>query len=628
MKFATTHKLASYLMVLSSFAAVAFSGELGPVTVLLFLASLVPSWFWEQPRVNPGRWTMLGSIVSILSMAYAGVEVANNVPFVVALSKPILVLLVAKLFHRVTTRDYLWIYVLTFAVLLAGATLNGRISYGLCFLVYTIATTWALILCHLRREIEGNYLFKHTDESTSVRVEVERILASRRVIGRSFLVGTLFISLGVYCAAMLFFALIPRFSFGISLQRSRLGIIMAGFQDGVTLGGHGTIKDDRTVVMRVFLDRPAYRGPGGASLRFRGVSFDSYENGKWSRSDRAFPTSVAREYGAMTRNVRLYLDTSEDEARRIILSNRLVGTVKQEIFLEPMETTVLFAASRPIAFELTIPGILPDNRNLALEQSKNDELRYHRYTAIKYTAYSDPSPPPEDKLVLAADTKYAAVLSPYLQLPANLPSRVIDLAKAITVNATGPYQKALAIQNYLAASYRYTVEIDSDPAAEPLDHFLFQRKQGHCEYFASAMAVLLRAVDVPTRSVNGFRGGEWNDYGGYMAVRAGDAHSWIEVWLDTVGWVTFDPTPPGGQVSRRSGLRRFLTRMGLIVDTFHLKWLQWVVDYDLGQQATLLRQAANFFRVTGKLRRSLSASNVKATLRRHLGSISLGVVLV
>ena len=71
------------------------------------------------------------------------------------------------------------------------------------------------------------------------------------------------------------------------------------------------------------------------------------------------------------------------------------------------------------------------------------------------------------------------------------------------------------------------------------DFFLFDRKKGHCEYFASAFAVLARAANIPTRTVNGFLGGEWNEYRGYVAVRAGDAHSWDEVYFPGSGWVTF-----------------------------------------------------------------------------------------
>jgi len=85
--------------------------------------------------------------------------------------------------------------------------------------------------------------------------------------------------------------------------------------------------------------------------------------------------------------------------------------------------------------------------------------------------------------------------------------------------------------------------MESPGDVEPIHFFLFSRKRGHCEYFSSAMAIMLREVGVPTRNVNGFLGGEWNEYNDYIAVRAGDAHSWVEVYVRGVGWVTFDPTP-------------------------------------------------------------------------------------
>ena len=81
----------------------------------------------------------------------------------------------------------------------------------------------------------------------------------------------------------------------------------------------------------------------------------------------------------------------------------------------------------------------------------------------------------------------------------------------------------------LPAALQVHLDLKRDERYEPLEDFLFVQKAGHCEYFASALAVMLRTVGVPTRSVNGFYGGEWNSFGHYLAVRQGDAHSWVEV---------------------------------------------------------------------------------------------------
>src|SRR5690606_9489454 len=96
----------------------------------------------------------------------------------------LLYLLVAKLCNRRTCKDYQHVYVLSFLMLVSGTVLNAELTYGLFFLGYVVAATWALILFHLRREMEDNFLLKHSDDLSSERVQVARILNSRRIVDR------------------------------------------------------------------------------------------------------------------------------------------------------------------------------------------------------------------------------------------------------------------------------------------------------------------------------------------------------------------------------------------------------------------------------------------------------------
>jgi protein-glutamine gamma-glutamyltransferase len=151
------------------------------------------------------------------------------------------------------------------------------------------------------------------------------------------------------------------------------------------------------------------------------------------------------------------------------------------------------------------------------------------------------------------------------------------------------YDKAVAIERWLESNLSYTLELRDPGRTEPVHFFLFDRKKGHCEYFASAFVVLARAAGIPTRQVNGFLGGEWNEYQGYVAVRAGDAHSWAEVFFPGKGWVTFDPTPssPGGQLGR--GGTGWRAKLGRFVDTLRFQWSKWVIEYDLVAQLSLFK---------------------------------------
>ena len=151
--------------------------------------------------------------------------------------------------------------------------------------------------------------------------------------------------------------------------------------------------------------------------------------------------------------------------------------------------------------------------------------------------------PPDPARLRAAPEGLPAGYRQYLQVPGEITEEVRQLAQDITRGATTRYDKAVAVTRWLRSNLGYTLKMESPGGTEPIHHFLLERRRGHCEYFSSAMAILLRTVDVPTRNVNGFLGGEWNEYNDYIAVRAGDAHSWVEVYFQGVGWVTFDPTP-------------------------------------------------------------------------------------
>jgi len=118
---------------------------------------------------------------------------------------------------------------------------------------------------------------------------------------------------------------------------------------------------------------------------------------------------------------------------------------------------------------------------------------------------------------------------------------------------------------------------------DPLDDFLFHEEAGHCEYFASAAVILLRSAGVPTRYINGFLGGEWNDFGKHITVRENRAHSWAEAYVGTFGWMPVDATPVAGRISRMGRLRQMF-------DSVELFWNRWILQYDASRQIDLAKR--------------------------------------
>ncbi len=640
MRFRQAHKSTTYGVAVSSFCAVAFSGLLPIVLILLGAIAIAVSWRWEPPRVRYQKWELAWTIVAALVFIFQVLSVLVGAEVIIAGSNFLLFLLIVKLFNRKESKDYLHIYVLSFLMLTAGTVLNAGISYGFFFLCYVVFSTWALIILHLRRELENNFLLRHSGENEAERARVERVMNSTRIVGRKFFIGTGLVSLAVFLGALGLFLLFPRIGFGLFFDKGRGGVTMSGFSDGVELGGHGVIKKDSTVVMRVEVS-PEYRGRNAPPLHWRGVAFDSYQGGRWSRSRNAPVTKIFTD--PRKNSTKYHLVYDQVNLRQADVDARFEGSLAQDIYLEPLGSDALFGASMPLAMEFEKKiGSQP-------RAGRNDELRQSHGAGIKYTVYSDPTPPSPAELRTApsgipyANTAFLRSYDTYLQLPAEIPEcatrdpnralsdfapecRVRELARFITKDATNNYDKALALETWLRSELDYTLQMESPGDMEPVEFFLFERKRGHCEYFSSAMSIMARSVGVPVRNVNGFLGGEWNEYDNYIAVRAGDAHSWVEVYFEGQGWVTFDPTPAGEVDWLGRGSSSFLDRMRRIGDTIKFKWFKWVIEYDLYQQLKLFKGVGDSLKGSANKYFKEPLKDVRTWAKRNQGRAA-GVVI-
>ena len=584
MRFAVAHKAATYLMVGFAYLAMIAGGGVAPLIALGGLVGLVGSWWWEPPTIQFERWAWLWTTASVFALVYSVLTAIVTGDFLGVGAQFLIWLTVAKAYNRRAARDWQQIYLLAFLMLVAGSVLNADLTYGLCFLGFVIAATWALTLFHLRREMEDNLLVKHAADRASERVEVRRILDSRRIVGGRFFLGTGLLSFGVFLIASIVFLAIPRVGFGFFLK-NRGGLTLAGFSDGVKLGGHGVIKNDSTIVMRVEID-PQYGGRDKPEIHWRGVAFDYYEKGRWSRTATSPRTQAGRSI-VRPGIERWYLSWLDGPKTSDVEKNG----VKQEIWLDPLDSDVLFGASNPHVFETAMIA-----RKRKRRSPHNDEFRLEHGSTLHYTVWSDLATPSPDELRAATGELTVLYENAYLQLPPEITAETRALAQRLTEGLSTTYDKAVAIERWLETNLRYTLEQRDPGRTEPVHFFLFDRKMGHCEYFASAFVVLARAAGIPTRQVNGFLGGEWNEYQGYVAVRAGDAHSWAEVFFPGKGWVTFDPTPasPGGQLGRGgSGWR---AKLGRFVDTLRFQWTKWVIEYDLVAQLALFKDIGRAFK--------------------------------
>jgi transglutaminase-like putative cysteine protease len=528
----------------------------------------------------------------------------------------VLFLLVYKLFHRRSNRDYLQLYILSFLVVLAGAWLAQTVLFVAGFGAYVVLATWTLILFHLRHEIEDNYLVKHLPESATEKVTAARVLNSRRVVGRSFFVATGLVSLVVLAGAGMVFAVVPRIGIGFLSGTVRRRMSFVGFSDEVRLGQHGVLSQDNdTVVLRVQVPRiaaitdEAARDRSIGRLYWRGTVYDRYlppsggrtadgtlEEGQWVRSRAEATRNVHRRVASMEGGTVHVVVSPEAPEQRRETRKLLEESDKQIIQVVGLSFPVAFALDRPVAFEMKPPPlgsfVTTDfldrwSGEVSLKPVKlalnGQFVGLNDFSGGQYVAYSKigAASPEGGRAIEALPPDQ---LRTYLEVPVSISPRVRELAIRITQNRPTPVAKVAAVSEWLRSTHQYTTDLKRNPdVVDPLEDFLFHENAGHCEYFATATAILLRVAGIPTRYVNGFLGGEWNDMSKHITIRDNRAHSWTEAYLGTTGWVRVDSTPVAVRVTRMGRLRQ-------IFDSVELFWSRWVMQYDASRQLDLAKR--------------------------------------
>ncbi|GAB4506395.1 MAG: transglutaminaseTgpA domain-containing protein [Anaerolineales bacterium] len=322
-------------------------------------------------------------------------------------------------------------------------------------------------------------------------------------------------------------------------QQAQEGV---SFGRALALGGPVRLSD--TPFMVVQAPRPLY---------WRAAVYDEYTGRGWINSDRASATWPAGEYWPVP-----VFDAAQD----------ITQTVKP---LQSGEFRVYAAgqpiwADIPVAADVTYIGMSRGGVMVSglAEPSSVRALRPISPNA-GYTVVSS-VPTVSAARLRAAGTNYPAwVLERYLALPASLPSRVVDLARQITADATTPYDACAAIESYLRREYKYNQSVDPPPpGVDAVDHFLFVSKSGYCDYYASAMVVMLRAIGIPARIAAGYTSGNWDaNRRGYVVLYS-DAHSWPEVFFPNYGWIVFEPTASEPLIARPTDEAQGLIGGGVI----------------------------------------------------------------
>jgi transglutaminase-like putative cysteine protease len=590
-------KLTLYCLTLDALAALYLTDLVATPTLFVVTFTLGVSWWVDRLRPAIPNYRRLWEVITVVFLVYAVLDLAFLAEsFMAAMVHLLLFLLAYKLYNARTHRDLLDIFLLTFLMLVSAALLTTSFGFLLVFCLYMVLGVWGSILFHLRREAD----LAMPDRSGEA-------LAAPGLVTPGFMCSSLSVAVASLILTLVIFFMIPRLGRTFLPLRGEFGALSTGFSDRVELGVYGTIQNDPTIVMRVSFPEEVVAPERLPGLRWRGVAFDHFDGRTWELADAT---------RAQVRRVR---------DGQYPVRAHAVGApfLSYEVLLEPIGTEVLFGLPRITAIQGQLPGLAVDaGEGLSLPRAPN--------TRIRYLAVSQPERVREGSLrrpVRPADYP-PRIREVYLQLPAVSP-RVRALAQELAAGARTPFEIARRVEAHLSENLQYSLDLGRPTDPDPLEDFLFERKTGNCEYFAAAMAVLLRAAAVPARVVNGFQRGEWNDVGRYFAVRQRDAHSWVEAYVPGAGWLTFDPSPRAAFDAHAFSVSG---RISQYFDALRMRWSRYVVDYNVGDQALV---AVEFRRQSAVFRGRLSilwetwTLRIRRSLRtawRNHGYAALGVV--
>ncbi len=550
-----------YLMVLAGFGTLAQTGQIDPVSVLLVIAALAVRGYLlvvQKRLILPEPWT--NYLTLMLACWYCADLFWISGTFLAATVHLVLALMVVRLFTARRDRDFVVLAILAFGLVLAASVLTVDSTFLIGFAAFLLTAVATFILLDMRRS--AAVATTHAGETAGTST------AQQMGVALAVLTPVLVVSILTIAGAIFF--VLPRLSAGYLSAYSSAGELSTAFSDHVELGTIGRIQQSDAVVMHIEI--AGDRKGAYSELLWRGIALNQFDGRSWSNTER-----------------QIVVPRGPDG--RFIVPGAYPSAVAQiihyRVLREPLGSNVFFIAQHPLWLQGGYRLITTDAGGALYAIDREHPVGiYEAGSDVKRLMQRDLLNPER-----SAETAVAISVSPaekaLLQLP-KMDPRVQRLAQQITANSASNYDRAAEIELYLRTHYGYTLDLGRVVPKDPVTYFLFERKQGHCEYFASAMAVMLRSLGIAARVVNGFRGGVFNDITSQYVVRMWNAHSWVESYFPGYGWISFDPTPAAdpSQQGRPS-------RIMLYIDAASSFWREWVINYDFQHQKLLRQKATN-----------------------------------
>ena len=544
-----------YLVTAAAFGSLFLIEELNPVFLALAALVIPVGALFDRKKIYPVPKLILdfGALAVLLFALFVDVRTAGMVRTVMHI---LLYVLAASLWSAKTERTLQRIFLTDFLIFFLASGQAVDLGYLPFFALYLLAS--------------AAWLVRRLDPPGT---------PGRRP---GWLRGVALVFLSCLTAAALLFMVMPRIysprmqqllaSTGLTRFQNP-AVSFAGLSDRVDLGFFGALRKNSARVMRVSFVSGAAQNPPAEALRVRAAAFDEFSGRRWVRSYGDFEIAGegrlqrSREGTLRFRGRRGRIEFPGYDAAR--------PEVIEEFFVYPLIASFVFsvggvgaldATAFSAAFDINDTVYFPTLYSVPTRyrvHSQGDGADYHR-----------------------AVGNYEAVLKDrFLRIPRPDP-RWKQYAERRTAAFASPFAKAAALENWFKT--RFTYSLAADDNRQDLDSFLWSSQAGNCEYFATAMVLLLRQIGIPSRLAVGFLSTEWNEFGAFYEVRQSDAHAWVEAYFPDRGWTTFDPTPP--DLNAGGGGTFFgeiWKRLGRYVSSIEARWYRYVVGYDSDTQKTL-----------------------------------------
>jgi transglutaminase-like putative cysteine protease len=572
-------------LVMSGYLALASVREYGAAALLVPAVLLIagPAGQWCDRRYAGYRKLVRAGLIAYLCFIPLTVLSLGLLDAVMAL---VIVLQGCLLAQRKTVKEYYYVYLMAFFLLLAACVQSPEPVIGLVMLVFLLSAIWAFITIRLYAEQQR----VPAREPVLSRLEAatpEATLPDYNGFDAGLVLSVSVVSLLAVALTVALFFVTPRMEAGF-LGRGEGEIERSGLTQTVELRGGATIEDDPTAVMRVeFPDYPNGRYPVNLTLYWRCTTLPWYFASQWTRKglrdhlEPNVPPLLVRPALALTRRYPLQESRPRWEGSRLVRQNIYVDDAPEEGL-----------PCLDLVRDVRISG--PSRDTTVTWDQANDftvVLSTRGPRRLVYEVLSEVGDPPPGELEQASSDYESAMGGREYSLLTNheLRPETQELARRVTEGQRTAYGQAQAIERWLSGpEFQYTTIVPPLPARSAIDAFVTQTKRGHCELFASAMALMLRSLGVPTRVVVGFRGGEWNESDQSYTVRANMAHLWVEAYFVGYGWVAFDPSPRADETvdAAMDRFRRAFSRYGLKAK---MMWYELVVGFDRREQFLRLR---------------------------------------